>query len=133
MIKPNEYLERQESAGIKQGRERRKHVRYRVSLPVYIKLSSGELTKATAVDISSGGVYIEYGASADEGKVFEMLFDLPFDNDFQRVYVKAKVVRAFVIGNRNVYGIAFSFIEFARDTENVLNKYLELRSLKQMM
>ena len=133
MVKPNEYLEKREAAGIKQGRERRLHVRYRVSLPVYIKLSSGELAKATAVDVSSGGIYVEYGASAEEGKVFEMLFDLPFDQDFQRVYVKAKVVRSFVIGNRDVYGIAFNFIEFARGTETVLNKYLELRSLKQTL
>lgn len=132
MIKPNEYLERQAAGRRPDGIERRVHVRYRISLPVYIKLSTGELAKTTAVDISSGGIYVEYGASADEGKVFEMLFDLPFDQDFQRVYVKARVVRSLVIGNRDVYGIAFSFIEFARDTDRVLKKYLELRSLKQM-
>ena len=132
MVKPNEYLERQAARGAREGHERRMHVRYRINMPVYIKLSSGELAKATAVDISSGGIYIEYGASADEGKIFEMLFDLSFDTEFQRVYVKARVVRSFVIGNRNVYGIAFSFVEFARDTEKVLKKFLELRSLKQL-
>jgi c-di-GMP-binding flagellar brake protein YcgR len=115
------------------GKERRCHIRYRVSLPVHIRLSSGELAKATAVDISSGGIYVEYGASADEGRVFEMLFDLPFDHDFQRVYVKAEVVRSVVIGNRHVYGIAFNFVEFARGTDKVLKKYLELRGLKQTM
>ena len=133
MVKPNEYLERQAGHSPQHGSERRLHTRYRVCLPVHIKLSSGELAKATAVDVSSGGIYVEYGASADEGKVFEMLFELPFDHDFQRVYVKAQVVRSFVIGNRDVYGIAFSFVEFARDTDKVLKKYLELRSLKQTM
>ena len=131
MVKPNAYLERQDKVSEQAGRERRLHVRYRVCLPVHIKLSSGELAKATAVDISSGGIFIEYGSSAVEGKVFEMLFDLPFDNDFQRVYVKAQVVRSIVMGNRNVYGIAFSFVEFALGTDKVLKKYLELRGLKQ--
>lgn len=113
--------------------EKRRHTRYRVSLPVHIRLSSGELARAKAVDISLGGVYIEYGAPAEEGKVFEMLFDLPFATDFQRVYVKSKVVRSVVIGGRHVYGIAFNFVEFARETDKVLEKYLELRGLKTVM
>jgi c-di-GMP-binding flagellar brake protein YcgR len=133
MAKLTEDMAQQTGDTDSAGKERRRHIRYRVSLPVHIKLSSGELAKATAVDISSGGIYVEYGASADQGRVLEMLFDLPFAHDFQRVYVKAEVVRSLIIGNRHVYGIAFNFIEFARGTDKVLMKYLELRGLKQAM
>lgn len=129
---PDDLNKQQGSAGT-DGRERRQHTRYRVSLPVQIKLSSGELAKAKAVDISVGGVYVEYGASADKGRIFEMLFDLPFTTDFKRVYVKAEVVRAVIIGGKDVYGIAFNFVEFGRDTDKVLEKYLELRGLKTAM
>jgi len=108
-------------------RENRQHQRFRVNLTVFIRLSSGELARAHAVDLSMGGVYIEYGAPADKDKEFEMAFDLPFRDDFQRVLVKAKVVRSIVIGSRNVYGLAFIFTEFAKDTDQVLAKYLELR------
>lgn len=107
--------------------ENRQHQRFKVSLTVFIRLSSGELARAHAVDLSMGGVYIEYGAPADKDKEFEMAFDLPFKDSFQRVLVKAKVVRSIVIGSRNMYGLAFIFTEFAKDSENVLAKYLDLR------
>ena len=84
-------------------------------------------SRANAVDLSMGGIYIEYGASADKDKVFEMAFDLPFKDDFRRVLVKAKIVRSVVIGSRNMYGLAFLFTEFAKDTDQVLAKYIELR------
>ena len=108
--------------------ESRQHQRFRVNLTVFIRLSSGELARANAVDLSMGGIYIEYGASADKNKVFEMAFDLPFKDDFRRVLVKAKIVRSIVIGSRNMYGLAFIFTEFAKDTDQVLTKYIELRS-----
>jgi len=108
--------------------ESRQHQRFRVSLTVFIRLSSGELARANAVDLSMGGIYIEYGAAADKDKVFEMAFDLPFKDDFRRVLVKAKIVRSVVIGGRNMYGLAFLFTEFAQDTDKVLAKYIELRS-----
>jgi len=107
--------------------ENRQHQRFRVNLTVFIRLSSGELARANAVDLSMGGIYIEYGASADKDKVFEMAFDLPFKDDFRRVLVKAKIVRSVVIGSRNMYGLAFLFTEFAKDTDQVLAKYIELR------
>ena len=109
------------------GNEQRQHRRYRVSLKVFIRLSNGDVTQAQAVDLSMGGIYIEYGAAADKDKVFEMAFDLPFKDDFKRVFVKAKVVRAVVIGSRNMYGLAFIFTEFAKGTDQVLAKYMELR------
>ena len=108
--------------------ESRQHQRFKVSLTVFIRLSSGELARAHAVDLSMGGIYIEYGAPADKDKVFEMAFDLPFKDDFRRVLVKAKIVRSIVIGNRNMYGLAFVFTEFAKDTDQVLAEYIELRS-----
>ncbi|MCW9015256.1 MAG: PilZ domain-containing protein [Gammaproteobacteria bacterium] len=114
-------------------KEKRKHTRFRVNMPAFIRLSSGDVVKAQAVDLSMGGMYIEYGSPADAGKVFELLFDLPFDNDFKRVYVKAEVVRSIIIGDRDVFGIALVFREFARDTEQVLGKYLDLRALKRSL
>jgi len=116
-----------ESADVVPENENRQHQRFRVSLTVFIRLSNGELARANAVDISMGGIYIEYGASADKDKVFEMAFDLPFKDDFRRVLVKAKIVRSIVIGSRNMYGLAFIFTEFAKDTDQVLAKYLEFR------
>ena len=116
-----------ESADDAPENENRQHQRFRVNLTVFIRLSNGELARANAVDLSMGGIYIEYGASADKDKVFEMAFDLPFKDDFRRVLVKAKIVRSIVIGSRNMYGLAFIFTEFAKDTDQVLAKYLEFR------
>ena len=113
------------------GAEKRVHHRYRVNFSVHIRLSSGDLAKATAVNLSQGGIYIEYGAPADAGLEFEMLFDLPFDDAFRRVSVRAKVVRSVVIGGKDVYGIAFAFTGFGKNTDQLLEKYLELRQLKQ--
>ena len=116
-----------EASDVAPASDNRRHQRFKVSLTVFIRLSSGELARAHAVDLSMGGVYIEYGAPADKDKEFEMAFDLPFKDSFQRVLVKAKVVRSIVIGSRNMYGLAFIFTEFAKDSENVLAKYLDLR------
>ena len=112
-------------------REKRLHTRFRVNFPVHIRLSDGDVARARAVNLSMGGIYIEYGSSADEGREFDMLFDLSFDDGFRRVFVRAKVVRSVIIGGKDVFGIAFSFTRFARDSEQVLEKYLHLRDLKQ--
>lgn len=117
----------------RRGSEHRRHPRYRLNLVVHIRLSSGELIKTMAVDISSTGVYVEYAASAEPGKVFPLVFDLSFANNFQRVYVKAEVVRSIMIGDRDVYGIAFRFVEFARDSNMVLKQYLEYRASRQII
>ena len=118
------------SASQRQAEEKRKHTRFRVSMPVGIRLPDGDLARARAVDVSKGGIYVEYGAPADAGRQFELLFDLPFDRDFKRVQVKAEVVRSIVIGDRDVFGIAFIFKDFAKESDKVLEKYLELRQLK---
>jgi len=107
--------------------ENRAYERFRVSLKVYIRLSDGSITHAQAVDISMGGIYLEYGASAVQGKVFELAFDLPFADEFKRVLVKGKVVRSVVIGSRSLFGLAFVFTEFAKGAEDTLTKYLDLR------
>ena len=112
--------------------ENRAYERFRVSLKVYIRLSDGSIMHAQAVDVSMGGIYLEYGAPADEGKIFELAFDLPLTNEFKRVLVKAKVVRSVVIGSRSVYGLAFKFIEFGRGTDDILKKYINLRKQKVM-
>ena len=106
---------------------KRSHERFRVSLKVFIRLSDGAIVHAQAVDLSMGGVYLEYGAPADEGKVFDLAFDLPFTTEFKRVLVKARVVRSIVIGSRGLYGLAFVYTEFAKDTDKVLEQYLKLR------
>jgi len=120
----NESVEPADDAPVNESRQ---HQRFRVNLTVFIRLSNGDLARANAVDLSMGGIYIEYGAPADKDKVFEMAFDLPFKDDFRRVLVKAKIVRSVVIGSRNMYGLAFIFTEFAKETDQVLAKYLELR------
>lgn len=104
--------------------------RFRVSLTAHIRLSDGSITHAHVVDVSMGGIYLEYGAPADAGKEFDIAFDLPFVNDFKRVLVRAKVVRVVVIGNRNLYGLAFIFSGFVKDAEGVLEKYIKLRKLQ---
>jgi len=112
--------------------EQRVHERFRVNLKTLIRLSDGTITSAQAVDISIGGIYLEYGASADAGRVFELAFDLPFTNEFKRVIVKAQVVRTVVIGSRGLYGLAFEFTEFAKEAEKILEQYMQLRKLKTM-
>ncbi len=110
--------------------DQRIHERFRVSFKVLIRLSNGEIAHAHAVDLSMGGIYIEYGAPADPGVEFGIAFDLPFVDDFKRVLVRAKVVRTVVIGSRNLFGMAFVFSEFAGDAQEVLSKYLKLRGLQ---
>ena len=112
--------------------EQRTHERFRINFKALIRLSDGSIARAQAVDISMGGIYIEYGAPADAGKIFELAFDLPFATEFKRVLVKAQVVRSVVIGSRGVYGLAFVFTEFIKDSDQVLEKYMELRKLKVM-
>ena len=107
--------------------DQRSHGRFRVSLKVFIRLSDGSIIHAQAVDLSMGGIYLEYGAPADEGKVFDLAFDLPFTTEFKRVLVKARIVRSIVIGSRSLYGVAFVYTEFAKDTDKELEQYLKLR------
>ncbi len=108
----------------------RAHERFRINFKTLIRLSDGSVARAQAVDISMGGIYLEYGAAADAGKVFELAFDLPFTAEFKRVMVKARVVRTVVIGNRGLFGLAFVFTEFVNDSEKVLEQYMQLRKLK---
>ncbi len=107
--------------------EKRQHERFRIHVRVAIRLSNGDVAWAQGVDISMGGIFIEYASSAEVGHEFEMLFDLPFQKDFKRVFVKASVVRSTIIGGKDVFGIAFVFNEFAKDTKKVLENYIRFR------
>ena len=109
-------------------KDNRVHPRFRLNQGVTIRLSSGEFVKAQATNISIGGVHVEYGSPADEGLVFDLCFDLPFSREFKRVYAKGKVTRSICIGARDIYGIAFRFEGFAKDSEAVLEEYIDLRS-----
>ena len=113
-------------------REQRQYHRYKVSFKVFVRLSGGDIVTAQAVDLSMGGVYIEYGASADVDKEYDIAFDLALSGEFKRVIVKAKIVRSVVVASRNVYGLALVFTDFARNTDKVLEEYLELRAKKTM-
>jgi len=113
--------------------DNRRFIRVRVSFDITIRCTDGQLTHARAVDLSEGGVYVEYASSAQKGSVLDMFFDLPFADDFKRVFVKAEVVRAVVIGNRDVFGIAFNFTQFARQSELILQQYIEIRGTKTGM
>jgi len=112
--------------------DQRVHERFRINSKTLIRLSDGSVVHAQAIDISMGGIYLEYGAPADAGTVFELAFDLSFVADFKRVVVKARVVRTVVIGSRSLYGLAFVFTEFVNDAENILGQYMELRKLKTL-
>ncbi len=118
-------------AAEKTAKENRAHPRFRLNQGVTIRLSNGEFIKAQAVNISIGGIYVEYGAPADEGLVFDLCFDLPFSQEFKRIYVKGKVMRSIFIGSRDAYGIAFCFDGFAKDSESVLKEYIDLRTRQQ--
>jgi len=122
-----EDVPQDESQNATQASEQRIHERFRINSKAFIRLSDGGIVQGQAVDISMGGVYIEYGASADEGKVFELAFDLAFTHEFQRVLVKGRVVRCVVIGSRGLFGLAFVFTEFAKETDEILEKYIKLR------
>jgi len=108
--------------------EQRRYHRYKVSFKVFIRLTEGGFVTAQAVDLSMGGVYIEYGASADINKEYDIAFDLPFSEEFKRVLVKAKIVRSVMIANRGLYGLAFVFGDFVNQSESVLEDYLEQRA-----
>jgi len=107
--------------------DQRLHERFRINFKAFIRLSDGSIARAQAVDISLGGIYIEYGAPAEPGKVFDLAFDLPLVNEFKRVLVKARVVRSVVIGSRSLYGLAFVYTEFANETDKTLEQYMKLR------
>ena len=106
---------------------KRVHERYKINFKAFIRLSDGSIAQAQAVDLSMGGIYVEYGAPADEGKVFDLAFDLAFSSDFKRVLVKARVVRSVVIGSRSLYGLAFVFTEFGNQTDKILEEYMKFR------
>ncbi len=110
--------------------EQRVYERFRINFKALIRLSDGGVVRAQAVDISMGGIYLEYGAPADVGKIFELAFDLPFATEFKRVIVKAQIVRTVVIGSRELYGLAFVFTEVGKDVEKILEQYIQLRKLK---
>ena len=114
------------------GPDYRKHERFRINFKALIRLSDGSVVHAQAVDISMGGIYLEYGAPADAGKVFELAFDLPLSSEFKRVIVKARVVRTVMIGSRSLYGMAFVFMEYVNDAETILEQYVELRKSKTL-
>lgn len=111
-------------------RDKRQFRRIKVSFKVFIRLSEGGFVTAQAVDLSMGGVYIEYGASADVNKEYDLAFDLAFEEEFKRVLVKARIVRSVMVASRNLYGLALVFTEFTSDTDKVLGEYLDLRNSK---
>ncbi len=115
-----------EDTGARKKAHRQKRVR--VNFKVYIRLSAGDVTHAQALDLSQGGIYMEYGAAAEPGKIFHIAFDLPFENEFRRVFVKARVTRSVYIGARGSYGLAFAFTEFAHNTEKDLQAFISKRS-----
>ena len=106
--------------------------RTKVSFKVFIRLSEGGVVTAQAIDLSMGGVYVEYGASADVNKEYDLAFDLAFTEGFKRVLVKARIVRSVIIASRNLYGLALVFTEFVNGTDEVLEAYLDLRDSKNL-
>ena len=111
--------------------EQRTGARFRINMTVVVRLSSGSLVRAQGKNISKGGVYVEFEASADVGDEFDIMIDLPFSQAIKPMYARAKVARSSLIGGKDVYGIGFQFVNFLSDTEEVLMKYLENRGQSQ--
>jgi PilZ domain len=111
--------------------EQRSCIRFRINAKVVVRLSSGDLVRTQGKNISKGGIYVEFEAPADLGDEFEMMFDLVFTDEIKRIYAKARVQRSELLGGRDVYGIGFQFLSFAKNTGEILDKYLELREMKQ--
>jgi len=114
------------------GKEQRCSIRFRINMGVHVRLSSGTVVRTQGKNISIGGIYVEFEASADMGDEFDMMFDVPFSDEFKRVFVKAKVTRSALIGGKDVYGIAFQFLSFAKQTKEVLEEYIDLREQQQV-
>jgi PilZ domain len=114
-----------------EGREQRKSIRFRINMGVQVRLSSGTVVRTQGKNISIGGIYVEFEAPADLGDEFEMMFDVPLSNEIKRVFVRSKVTRSALIGGKDVYGIAFQFLSFAKETEQILEEYLNYRELQQ--
>jgi len=111
--------------------EQRSSIRFRINTGVVVRLSSGGLVRTQGKNISKGGIYVEFEAPADIGDEFEMMFDVPFSDEMKRIFVKARVMRSELIGGKDVYGIGFLFLSFAKNTGELLDKYIELREMKQ--
>ncbi len=114
------------------GKEQRCSIRFRTSMGVHVRLSSGTVVRTQGKNISIGGIYVEFEAPADMGDEFEMMFDVIFTDEIKRIFVKAKVTRCALIGGKDIYGIAFQFLSFAKDTEKVLGEYLDFREQQQL-
>ncbi|MCW8955310.1 MAG: PilZ domain-containing protein [Gammaproteobacteria bacterium] len=118
------YVEQNKKEKQSGRKDNRRFQRYNVSFKVHIKLSSGEIVTGQAKNISKGGIYVEYGSSAEMGREFELMFAVMLNNDIEQVYARGKVVRCFAIAGRNVFGIAFVFLALHNDSEKVLDRYL---------
>jgi len=122
---------KQEQTAEPGGQEQRESIRFRINMGVVVRLSSGDLVRTQGKNISSGGIYVEFEAPADVGDEFELMFDVAFSNEIKRIYARVRVMRSGLIGGKDVYGIGFQFLSFAKNTGEILNKYLELREMKQ--
>ena len=79
------------------------------------------------VDLSVGGVYVMYDSSASEGSEFDMFFDVPLGEEFPRVYARGRVVRVVMIATHDAFGIGFQFVKFYKNSESVLQQYIDSR------
>ena len=123
--------EEQEQTVESGGQEQRSSIRFRINMSVVVRLSSGDLVRTQGKNISRGGIYVEFEAPADMGDEFESMFDVAFSDEIKRIYAKVRVMRSELIGGKDVYGIGFQFLSFAKNTGEILEKYLELREMKQ--
>jgi len=129
VVEPDEP--EQEQTAESDGQEQRASIRFRINTGVVVRLSSGDLVRTQGKNISSGGIYVEFEAPADVGDEFELMFDVAFSNEIKRIYARVRVMRSGLIGGKDVYGIGFQFLSFSKNTGEILNKYLELREMKQ--
>lgn len=110
--------------------DKRRHERYSVRFPVYVRCSDGEVIRATAVNLSYSGIYLEYPAPADKDAAFDMMFDLRVADEEHRIFVRARLIRCVFVGGKDCYGLAFEFQTFGKASQPYLDTYIRYREQK---
>jgi len=117
--------------------ERRESPRYVVDLSVDIILESGNILTVGTRNISNNGVQIACDAwIANEIEPrglqshnishlrFKIVADLNVDDSIQKFYANCRIMAVHRVSQEE-YLLSIKFLDFEKDTQSVLNKYLE--------
>lgn len=114
--------------------QQRSHVRLPVILDVqyYIPESSPadkkkppEFKKATAVDISGGGMKLRVREKVNENTLVRLKFTLPFKNKPEQMELNARVMRCIKADpNREVYHLGLKFEDLVYREEDIIVRFV---------